>query len=646
MALSSKTDRLTDPGQLTTTEPGTDPQEDRYRVLLESTPLVPWEADARTWCFTYVGPQAEVLLGYPVERWYEETFWIDQIHADDRQDAIDTCREGSEAGGQYDFEYRMVRADGEIVWICDVVGVEMQGGEPALLRGFLIDVTKLKTAEATANRAEAKFRGLLEAAPDAMIGTHLDGTIAMLNRQAEVLFGYGPGELLGQPVEVLVPEAAQDRHRDHRKGFVAHPVERQMGAGVDLVARCRDGTEFPAEISLSRPVEADDGAIIFTSVRDVTHARKAQAALVESEQMLSLMANSLPVLIGYVDANQRYRFVNKVFEEWFGISPTEIEGRSVRDTIGAERYEAIRTNIQRALDGNPVSYHAVVSFPDGSPHHIDVAYVPNFEDEETVAGYFVLAQDVTEQVDTQAASHRYRDELAHVSRVATMGELATSIAHELNQPLSAIVSNAQAAVRFLATEGSDPDEVTGALADIIADGKRAGDVIRHMRGLLKKGELERAPVDVNRVVQGVGDLLHSDAVSRHVSMHFDLATDLPPAHGAATQLEQVVLNLMVNALEAMSAEHLDRRDLFVCTSLSDDGSLEICVADTGKGLDPELATGLFDPFVTSKPDGLGMGLSISRSIVEAHGGHLEATIDAEGRTCFQVVLPASTPKIG
>jgi PAS domain S-box-containing protein len=645
-ALSSKTDRLTDPGQFTTTAPSTDSNEERYRILLESTPLVPWEADARTWRFTYVGPQAEQLLGYPLERWYEETFWVDQIHPDDRETALDTCQRCSAQGDPYDFEYRMVRADGEIVWVCDVVGVEMRNGEPALLRGFLVDVTRRRQAEMAANRAEAKFRGLLEAAPDAMIAAHLDGTIAMLNRQAEVLFGYGPGELVGQPVEVLVPEAARDRHRSQREGFVAHPVERQMGGGLDLVARCKDGTEFPAEISLSRPVESDDGSIIFTSVRDVTHARKAQAALVESEQMLSLMADSLPALIGYVDADHRYQFGNKAFKEWFGISPADIAGRRVEEVVGAERYDAIRAKIEQALAGDPVSYHMVVAFPDGSPHHVDVAFVPNIEDAKTVAGFFVLARDVTEQVDAQAASRRDRDELAHVSRVATMGELAASIAHELNQPLSAIVSNAQAAVRFLSTEGSDPEEVTGALADIIADGKRAGDVIRHMRGLLKKGDLARGPVDINRVVRSVGDLLHSDAVSRHVSMHFDLAPHLPLANGAATQLEQVVLNLMVNALDAMSAEDLDRRDLFVSTSLREDGSLQICVADTGTGLDPELAGGIFDPFVSSKPDGLGMGLSISRSIVEAHGGHIDATADAEGRTCFQVVVPASTPQIG
>ena len=640
--MSSKTDRLTDPGQLTSTASGTDPHEDRYRVLLESTPLVPWEADARTWRFNYVGPQAEQLLGYPVERWYEDTFWIDRIHPDDRQTTIDICQELTAKGDPYEFEYRMVRADGEIVWLCDVVDVEMQDGEPVLLRGFLVDVTRRRQAEIAANRAEVKFRGLLEAAPDAMIATHLNGTIAMLNRQAEVLFGYGPGELVGQPIEVLVPEAARGRHVDHRQGFLAHPVERQMGAGLDLVARCRDGTEFPAEISLSRPVETDDGSIIFTSVRDVTHARKTRAALVESEQMLRLMADSLPALIGYVDSDHRYQFGNKAFEEWFGKSPAEIEGRSVRDVIGAERYEAILPNITSALAGDPVSYSMVASFPDGSPHHIDVAFVPNIEADGNVAGFFVLARDVTDQVEAQAASRRSRDELAHVSRVATMGELATSIAHELNQPLSAIVTNAQAATRFLGMEGSDPAEVRDALAEITADGKRAGEVIRHMRSLLKKSDQERAPVDVNELVEGVGDLLHSDAVSRHVSLDLDLAADLPPADGSATQLEQVVLNLMVNALEAMSDDHLKRRKLLVATALRDDGLLEITVKDTGRGLDPELADGIFDPFVSSKPDGLGMGLSISRSIVEAHGGRLHATVDAEGRTCFQVVVPAST----
>ncbi|MCZ6915349.1 MAG: PAS domain S-box protein [Gemmatimonadetes bacterium] len=515
--MSYKTERVTDPGRLAIPEPSTDSNEDRYRVLLESTPLVPWEADARTWRFNYVGPQAEQLLGFPVERWYEDTFWVDRIHPDDRPETIDTCLRLSEKGGHYDIEYRMIRADGAVVWICDVVGVEMQDGKPALLRGFLVDITKRKEAE---------------------------------------------------------------------------------------------------------------------------------AARAESEQLMRLMADSLPALIGYVDTNQRYRFGNKAFEEWFGISPAEIEGRSVRDVVGAERYEAIRANIETALAGDAVSYSMVFQFPDDSPHDIDVRYVPHIAENGTVAGFFVWAQDMTDQKKAAESLRRYRDELSHVSRVATMGELATSIAHELNQPLSAIVTNAQAAMRFLATKGSDPEEVTDALADIAADGKRAGDVIRHMRGLLKKGDVDRAPVNVNDLVRGVAELLHSDAVSRQVAIHFELAEGIPPVDGAATQLEQVVLNLMANALESMSGEEIAQRDLFVATALRDDGFLEIAVTDTGKGLDPELVSEIFDPFVTTKPGGLGMGLSISRSIVETHGGSLKASVDEQGRTCFQIVLPALTAETG
>ncbi|MCH7476171.1 MAG: PAS domain-containing protein [Gemmatimonadetes bacterium] len=142
-----------------------DTTEDRYRILLESTPLVPWEADARTWLFNYVGPQAADLLGYPVEDWYGDTFWVDRVYPDDRDAAVSTCERLSREGNDYEFEYRMIRADGTTVWISDIVSVEMENGEPAVLRGFLIDVTHRKEAEAALARSESRFAELPDSLP-------------------------------------------------------------------------------------------------------------------------------------------------------------------------------------------------------------------------------------------------------------------------------------------------------------------------------------------------------------------------------------------------------------------------------------------------------------------------------------------------
>jgi PAS domain S-box-containing protein len=484
------------------TEPTLEANPERYRVLLESSPLVPWEADARTWCFTYVGPQAEGLLGFPVEAWYDGDFWVQQIHPDDREKALATCKRLCRERSSYQFEYRMVRADGSIVWICDVVSVEMRDGEPDVVRGFLIDVSDRK----------------------------------------------------------------------------------------------------------------------------------------ESEDRLQLMADALPAAIAYVDKDQRYQFVNQAYEDWFGIPTTEVVGKTLEEFLGQEMYRSLGPQVERVLSGERIKYRSHLRGPDGVRRHFDASFVPHQERGGEVLGYFSLVLDSTSQVEAEEEARHTRDQIAHVSRVATMGELATSMAHELNQPLSAIVSNAQAAMRFLAAENPDPDEARDALADIADDARRAGDVIRRMRGLLSGDKPQRTALDLNGLVEGVAALLHSDAVSRQITVTLELGEDLPEVMCDSIQVQQVVLNLMVNGFEAMSHEGMEHRELTVGTAARTD-AVEISITDTGIGLDPEIVEEIFEPFVTTKEGGMGMGLSICRSIVEAHDGRMWADTGAEEGATFHLELP-------
>jgi PAS domain S-box-containing protein len=616
-----------------------DTAEDRYRILLESTPLVPWEVDARTWLFNYVGPQAIHLLGYPVEDWYGATFWADRIHPDDRDAAVSTCERLSREGKDYELEYRMIRADGTIAWIHDVVSVEMENGEPALLRGFLIDVTARKETEAALARSESRFAELMEAAPDAMIAVREDGSIAVANSQAEELFGYARDELKNLAIEQLVPERHRERHVAHRATFDQEPARRSMGSGLVLTALHRTGAEIPVEISLN-PIQTDEGVLVFSSIRDVTDKREAQDRLSESERRLRLMADSLPALIAYVDAEQRYGFGNRAYAEWHEIPPSEIIGRKLRDVVGEELYQAIEPHVETVLTGETVTHQTWVPHRDGSRRRIHASYVPHTTESGEVLGFFALVRDTTEQFLAEEKARRNRDELAHVLRVATMGELATSMAHELNQPLSAIAANSQAARRFLAAEQPNTEEASDALTDITSDAKRAGNIIRRMRDLLMKRQLQREPVDMNEAISNVAGLLHSDAVSRQVTVTLDLADKLPATFGDRTQLAQVILNLMVNAFEAMTSSEIDRRELVVRTSVGDAGSAEITVSDTGPGFHPGRPDYVFEPFVTTKANGLGMGLSISRSIINAHGGRLEAVHNPHGGATLRITLPA------
>ena len=240
---------------------------------------------------------------------------------------------------------------------------------------------------------------------------------------------------------------------------------------------------------------------------------------------------------------------------------------------------------------------------------------------------------------SEMEGQRLLQDLAHVGRVSTMGELTASLAHELNQPLTAILSNAQAAQRILHAGGADLAEIREILGDIVEDDKRAGDVIRRLRGFLKKGQLEFSTLDVGELVSQVARLVSSDAIIRNVVIRLDLAIGLPPVGGDRVQLQQVVLNLLMNGLDAMRESDAGERTLVLRTFMASPASVVVAVTDSGVGIKEANLEQVFHAFYTTKPDGLGMGLAIARSIVEAHGGQLDARSNPEGGTTFSFTLP-------
>jgi signal transduction histidine kinase len=239
-------------------------------------------------------------------------------------------------------------------------------------------------------------------------------------------------------------------------------------------------------------------------------------------------------------------------------------------------------------------------------------------------------------------AQRLRQDLAHIGRVSAMGELTASLAHELNQPLTAILSNAQAARRLLAADVVNVDEIREILGDIVADDKRAGAVIHRLRSLLKKGALEFRSLDLNDIASEVVWLVRNDTVTRNVTMSLDLAADLPRVRGDRAQLEQVVLNLVLNGLEAIRESHSRVRTLAIRTAREGAAAVRLAVQDSGIGIDEANVDRLFQPLHTTKAEGLGMGLAIAHTIVEAHGGRLGAANNAQGGATFHFTLPVNT----
>lgn len=244
----------------------------------------------------------------------------------------------------------------------------------------------------------------------------------------------------------------------------------------------------------------------------------------------------------------------------------------------------------------------------------------------------------------EVAIHEARAQLAHVARVRTMGELAASIAHEVNQPLSAIVTNAQACLRLLSARPPDEEEIKQALEEIVQDANRASGIVTRVRGLAKKAPPEKELLSVNETIADILALARTEFLRNRVHLQTELADHLPPVVGDRIQLQQVMLNLLINAMEAMDGSDDRTRELTVRSGTHDLRSLVVSVADTGEGVDPTKVDHIFDLFQTSKPEGLGVGLAISRSIVEDHGGRMWVTANAPRGAVFHFTVPTAPPR--
>jgi PAS domain S-box-containing protein len=305
----------------------------------------------------------------------------------------------------------------------------------------------------------------------------------------------------------------------------------------------------------------------------------------------------------------------------------------------------VKLTIECALqDGKNFEHEYRLMMPDRSVKYVDVV-AHSLSDESGNIEFVGAVMDVTERKQAEESLRQAQADLARFNRVSTVGELVASIAHEVNQPLGAIVTNGHACVRLLSREAPDIDKSREVIGRMISDGMRASQVIKRIRELLHKSPPEKAPLNINEIVQEVIALVSSDLIKSKVELKAELAGDLPLVEGDRIQLQQVILNLILNAKDAMSAVQTHPRKLLITSRKSTTGQIVVAVRDSGNGLDPKDADRIFDPFFSSKPEGMGLGLSISRRIIEDHGGRLFATPNEPQGAVFQFTLPAEVESI-
>ena len=494
--------------------------------------------------------------------------------------------------------------------------------------------------DAALKRSEARKTAILDSALDCIVTIDHEGYVTEFNPAAERTFGYHRDEVLGrQLANIIIPPPLREDHRRGLARYLDTFEARMIGRRVEMTAMRADGTEFPCELAISRiPL---DGPPSFTGyLRDITERkqseeklRRSEAFLTEGQHLSRTGSLSWCVTTGEIIwSDQLYRIFE--FDKAVPVTLEQIGTRVHPDDIPLMHDMIARA--ERSADD--FEYEHRLLMPDHTIKYLHlVAHATRKRNGQLE--YIGAVQDVTKRRLSEEALEDVRSDLARVARVASLGALTASIAHEVNQPLSGIVTNASTCLRMLA---ADPPNVGGARETArrtIRDGNRASDVITRLRALFGKQNPTNEPVDLNEAADEVIALLRSELQRSRVILRTELDHDVPLVTGDRVQLQQVILNLILNASDAMSSIDDRPRYLMIKVEREEDDRVRLSVQDAGAGFEPQGENKLFDAFYTTKIGGMGIGLSVSRSIIESHHGRLWATLNDGPGATFSFSVP-------
>jgi PAS domain S-box-containing protein len=507
---------------------------------------------------------------------------------------------------------------------------EMTRNEHKVFTGFVRDISEKKRAEDELRSQKEVFQTIFENIPVMIAFYGRDGQIELVNPEWERTMGWTLKEIREHNLDIFAEAYPDPQYRQMARDFAASTT----AGHAEFNVRVRDGRVINMAADVA---QLSDGSTLGIG-RDITERKRSEAELRESEARFRLVVDSAPVMIWMSGTDKLCTYFNK---RWL-----DFTGRSIDRELGNGWAEGVDPeDLQKCLDSYIQSFDRREAFKmeyrlrrhDGEFRWILDIGVPRFNPDRSFAGYIGSCIDVTEQRRAEEQLRQVQEDLARVTRVVAMGELAATIAHEVNQPLTAIVTNGYFCLRQLGGATSNPDELRAAITQIVNDGTRASAVISRIRGLLTKGAAHRTELDINQIIQDVTILLRNEFTRNRVSLRTELASDLPRVLGDPVQLQQVLINLIMNAIEATSSSTNGRRKILIRSAKNPDGVL-VQVQDSGPGIEHGLENRVFEPFFTTKARGIGMGLSISHSIIESHAGRLGIVPSSSG-ALFEFTLP-------
>jgi PAS domain S-box-containing protein len=562
--------------------------------------------------------------------------WYGIVHPDERAEHDAAWAIALRTGGPFQFEQRLLAADGSYRWFLGrAEPLRDEKGNIARWIGINIDIEERKQTEARLRRVEEDLQAIIDTIPIHVWTALPDGSSPYLNKRRIEYSGF-----------------------DTDFETVVHPDDRPAQLHAWLTA-VRTGESFENEqrlraadgsyrwfLSRAAPLCSGPGEIVkWIGVNiDIDDLRQAQERIRRSEQDLRNAIDTIPTHVWSTLPDGSDIYLNHRRLEYAG-PEVGFEAIVHPDDRGLHN-ETWATSIRT---GKPWEVECRLHRVDGVYRWFLIRAEPLRDEGGTIVRWWGTNTDIDNLRRAEEALQRAQAELSHVTRVATLGELTASIAHEVNQPLAGIVTNGEACLRWLRRERPDLDEAQRAVERIIGDGRRAGEVVRRLRALARKDEPDWRPFDLNEVVEDSLPLVAQEMTRQQVSLKLSLSPGLPLVLGDRVQLQQVVINLIVNGIQAMAEVTGRRRTLTVSSWLNEESAdaaacVVLAVRDSGPGVDPAVGDRLFDPFFTTKPDGMGMGLSICRSIVEAHGGKISITerkaSDQSKGAAFQFALPA------
>jgi two-component system, LuxR family, sensor kinase FixL len=497
--------------------------------------------------------------------------------------------------------------------------------------------------EVTALADDALFGVLIETAVDGIVVIDARGLVQVYNAACERLFGYHSDEVVGRNVKMLMPEPYHGEHDAYLSNYRKTGKKQIIGIGREVLGRRKDGSVFPMYLSVGQGTLS--GNQLFVGIiRDLT-AIKAEAALRgDADRLLAQIVQSSDDAILSKTLDGVITSWNNAAERIFGYRVEEAIGKPVSILIPPERLdEEVRILAQLRAGQDIEHYETVRRHKNGGEILVSLSVSPIRDAAGRVVGASKIARDVTEQKRAQERAQALQAELAHVGRLNAIGQMSAAIAHELNQPLTAITNYVTAAFHTLAPVASGSEPVMRAQDMIEKAAKqtiRAGGIIRNLRDFVEKRESTRAAENLNAIIEEAMAFAFAGGAGRNVKTRLNLDSALPEVLIDKIQIQQVLVNLIRNSIEAMA--ETPAPELSLSTGADEPGFAQVTVADTGPGLRPDIAARLFQPFVTTKEKGMGIGLRICQSIVDDHGGRIWLLPDTSVGAAFRVRLPLTT----